>query len=72
MNTMLFINLDLNKQAQALKVISFEDNKLISLTNLFQQYINNTGLYLNKQLDFYHHILVKNTQMYIRLEHLVN
>ena len=34
MNTMSFINSDLNKQAQALSYI-FKDNKIISLTNLF-------------------------------------
>ena len=28
-------------------------------------------IYLNEKLNFYHHILVRNAQMYIRLENLI-
>ena len=36
------MNSDLKKQAQALKKLHFQgENKTISLTNLFQQYIKN-------------------------------
>ena len=36
-----FINSDLKKQAQSLEVTFQGENKTISLTNLFQQYIKN-------------------------------
>ena len=31
---------------------------------------NISRIYLNEKLNFYHHILVRNSQMYIRLENL--
>ena len=49
MNTMSFINSDLNKQAQPLQVTFSRTTRL----------------------NFYHQILVRNAQMYIRLENLV-
>ena len=66
---MLFINSDLNKQAQALEV------KISRATKSFHSqtcFINILRIYLNEKLNFYHHNLVRNAQMYIRLENLVN
>ena len=63
MNTMLLINSDLNKQAQALEDTNSRTTK---------PYINNIlRIYLSEKLNFYHHILVRNAQMYIRLKNLV-
>ena len=62
MNTMLFVNSDLNKQALALEV------KISRTTKSFNYILR---IYLNEKLNFYHHILVRNTQLYIRLENLV-
>ena len=66
---MLFINSDLSKETQALEV------KILRTTESFhsQTCFNNVlRIYLNEKLNFYHHILVRNVQMYIRLENLVN
>ena len=66
---MLFINSDLSKETQALEV------KILRTTKSFhsQTCFNNVlRIYLNEKLNFYHHILVRNAQMYIRLENLVN
>ena len=72
MNTVLFIDSDLNKQAQTQpqvleNKILIKDNK-ITLTNQFPQYIKNLSdnilrIYLHEKLNFYHHILVRNAQM---------
>ena len=67
---MLFINSDLIKQAQALEVKILRTAKpchsqTISLYNILK-------IYLNEKLNFYHHLLVRNVQMYIRLEYLIN
>ena len=61
MNTMLFINSDLNKQGQALEV------KISRTTKSYHSILTDAIL-----TDFCHHILVRNAQMYIRLENLVN
>ena len=67
MNTMSFINSDLNKQAQALEVTFSRTTKYHS-----QNYFKNIlRIYLNEKSGFSHHILVRNAQMYIRLENLV-
>ena len=61
---MSFINLDLSKQAQALEVI---------FSRTAKSYHSQTCLriYPNEKLNFYHHILVRNALMYIRIENLV-
>ena len=41
MNTISFMNSYLNKQAQAQLSYIFKDNKIISFTKLFKQYIKN-------------------------------
>ena len=69
MKAMLFINSDLNKHRQALKV------KISMTTKSYdsQTFFNNIlRIYLNEKLNFYHHVLVRNAQIYIRLENLVN
>ena len=68
MDTMLFINSDLKKQAQTLEVTISRTIKSCHS----QTYFNNIlRIYLNKKLNFYHHILARNAQMYIKLENLV-
>ena len=68
MNNMLFINSDLNKQALALEVTISRTTKSYHSQTCFN---NILSTYLNGKLNFYHHILVKNAQIYIRLENLV-
>ena len=68
MSTISFINSDLNTQAQALEVtFSSSTNSYHSQTRLN----NILRIYLNEKLNLYHQILVKNAQMYIRLENMV-
>ena len=69
MDTMLFINSDLNNEAQALEVKILETTKSYHSQTCFN---NTLRIYLNEKSNFYHHILVRNVQMYIRLENLVN
>ena len=68
MNTMLFINLNLNKQAQALEVTISRTTKSYYSQTCFNNILR---IYLNEKLNFYHHILVRYAQMYIRLENMV-
>ena len=49
-----FMNLDLKKQAQALEVNIFRENKIISLTNLFEQDVKNFSEREIKFLSSYH------------------
>ena len=65
---MSFINSDLNKQAQALEVIFSRTKKSYNGQTFFK---NMLRIYHNEILSFYHHILVINAQMHIRLENLV-
>ena len=69
MNTMSFINSDLNKQAQTLEVTFSWITKSYHSQTCFSNILR---IYLNEKLNFYHHILVRNAQMYIRLENLVH
>ena len=69
MNTISFINSDLNKQAQAPEVTISRTTKAYHSQTCFN---NISRIYVNKKLNFYHHILVRNAQMYVRLENLVN
>ena len=69
MNTMSFINSDLNKQAQALEVKISRTTKSYHWQTCFSNILR---IYLNEKLNFYHLISVRNAQMYIRLEKLVN
>ena len=66
---MLSINSDLDKQAQALEVKISRTTKSYHSQTCFNNILR---IYLNEKLNFYHHILVRNAQMYIRLENLVN
>ena len=68
MNTVSFINSDLNKQAQALEVTFSRTTKVYHSQTCFNNILR---IYLNEKLDFYHHILERNAQMHIRLENLV-
>ena len=69
MNTMLFIKSDLNNEVQALEVKILRTTKSYHSQTCFKNILR---IYLNEKLNFYHHILVRNAQMYIRLENLVN
>ena len=68
MNTMPFINSDLNKQSQTLEVTFSRTTKSYHLQTCFNDILR---IYLNEKLNFYHHILERNVQMNIRLENLV-
>ena len=68
MNTMSFINSDLNKQAQALEVKFSRTTKSYHSQTCFK---NISRIYLNEKLNFCHHILERNAQMHIRLENPV-
>ena len=63
-----FMNSDLNKQAQALEVTFSGKTKSYHSQTCFNNILR---IYLNEKLNFYHHILVRNAQMYIRLENLI-
>ena len=65
---MPFINSDLNKQAQALEVTFLRAAKPYHSQTCFN---NTLRIYLNEKFNFYYHVLVRNCQMYIRLENLV-
>ena len=57
MNTMLFINSDLNKQAQNLEVKISGTTKSHHSQTCFNNILR---IYVNEKLNFYHHILVIN------------
>ena len=68
MNTMPFINSDLNKQTQALEVTFSMTTKSCHSQTCFNNILR---ISLNEKLNFYHHTLVRNAQMNIRLKNLV-
>ena len=68
MNTMSFINSDLNKQTQALEVTFSRTTNSYHSQTCFNNLLR---IYLNEKLNFYHHILLTNAQMYTRFENLV-
>ena len=68
MSTMSFINSDLNKQAQALEVTFSGAAKSYHSQTCFNNILRNCQY---QKLNFYHHILVRNDQLYVRLENLV-
>ena len=68
MNIKLFINSNLNKQAQALEVKISRTTEAYHSQTCFNHILR---IYLNEKLNFYHHTLVRNAQMYVRLENLV-
>ena len=53
MNTMSFYEFRSEHTGLGSRSYIFKENKILSLTNLFQQYIL---IYLNEKLNFYHHI----------------
>ena len=61
------MNLDLNKQAQALEVTTLRKIK----SYYSQTYFNNIlRIYLNEKLNFYHHITERHAQVHVRSENL--
>ena len=65
---MPFINSDLSKQAQALEVIFSKTTKSYHSQICFNSILR---IYQNEKLNLYHYVLMRNAQMYIRLENLV-
>ena len=65
---MSFINSDLNKQDQALEVAFSKTKKSYHSQTCFNNILR---ISLNEKLNFYHHILMRNAQMYIKLDNLV-
>ena len=61
------MNSDLKKQAQAQKLHFQGENKTISRTNLFQQYIKNLS---ESEFEFLSSYYKRNSQMHIRSENL--
>ena len=68
MNTMSFMNSDLNKQAQALEVTFSWKTKSYHSQTCFNNILK---IYLNEKLNFYHDIIEGNAQMHIRSENLI-
>ena len=68
MNTLSFINSDLNKQAQALEVTFSRTTKSYHSQTCFNNILR---IYQNDKLNFCHHVLVRISQMYIRLENMI-
>ena len=62
------MNSDLKKQAHAIEV-NFE-GKQNHIYNSQTCFNNILRIYLNEELNFYHHIIDKNAQMHIRSENL--
>ena len=54
------MNSDLKKQAQALEVTFLRKTKSNHSQTCFSKIL---GIYLNEKLNFYHHIIERNTQM---------
>ena len=67
MNAMSFMNSDLNKQDHGLEVTFSRRTKSYHSQTCFNNILR---IYLDDKLNFYHHIIEKNAQMYIRLENL--
>ena len=63
MNTMSFYEFRSKQTGSGSRSYIFKENKIISLTNLFQQYIKNSP----EWEDFYH-IKERNSQMHVSLE----
>ena len=57
MNTMSFMNSDLNKQAQALEVTFLKTAKSYHSQTGFNNILR---IYMNEKLNFYHHIIETN------------
>ena len=61
------MNSDLNRQAQALEVTFSRKTKSYHSQTCFNNILR---IYLNKEFNFYHHIIQRNAQMHIRSENL--
>ena len=68
MNTMSFYEFRSEQTDSDSRTYIFMESKIISLTNLFQQYIKNLSEW---EIEFlYHYIIERNAQMHIRSENL--
>ena len=68
MDTMSFINSDLNKNTQAPEVKYSRTKKSYHSQTCFNNILR---IYVNKKLNFYYHVLEINAQMQVRLKHLL-
>ena len=69
MNTMSFYEFRSKQTGSGSRSYIFKENKIISLTNLFQQYIKNLS---ECEIKFLYHIIETNAQMHIiRSENLL-
>ena len=67
MNTMSFYEFRSEQQTQALEVTFSRKRKSFDSQTCFN---NMLRVYVNKKLNFYHHIIQGNAQMHIRSENL--
>ena len=61
------MNLDLNKETQALEVTLSRKTKSYHSQTCFNNILR---IYLNEKLNFYHHIIERNAQMHIGSENM--
>ena len=67
MNTVSFYEFRSKQTGSGSRSYIFRENKIISLTNLFEQEVKN---FSEEKLNFYHHIIERNAQMHMRSENL--
>ena len=67
MSTMSFCVFGSEQTGSGSRSCIFKEKKIVSLINLFQQYVKNLS---NEKLNCYHHIIERNPQMHIRSENL--
>ena len=67
MNTISFYEFRSEQTGSGSRSYIFKEKKIVSLINLFQQYVKNLS---NENLNCYHHIIERNPQMHIRSENL--
>ena len=68
MITMSFYEFRSEQTGSSSRSYIFKENKIISLTILFQQYIKNLSEW---EIEFLYHIIETNAQMHIRSENLL-
>ena len=67
MNTLSFYEFRSEQTGLGSRSYMFKESKIMSLTNLFQQYIKNLSEW---EIEFYYHVIERNAQVHIRSENL--
>ena len=67
MNTLSFYEFRSEQTGLGFRSYIFKESKIMSLTNLFQQYIKNLSEW---EIEFYYHVIERNAQVHIRSENL--